>query len=277
MFSPDLLAGKRVLVTGGGTGLGRAMALRLAQLGAELFICGRRAEILDQTAQEITGQGSMAATALPCDIRNAEAVAAMMDRIWSTGPLDILINNAAGAMLARTETLSPRAFSAVFSVTLSGTVHCTLEAGRRWVEGGRAGVVLSVTASGVEAGRPFTVPLTVAKAGVLALMRSLAVEWGRHGIRCLAIAPGLFRTEGSAQRLLLGRRAIDPARGVPLGRAGELGELANLAAFLVSDSAAYITGEMITIDGGRALKGQDMDSLFEWTPEQWEAIRPGKR
>lgn len=277
MFSPGLLSGKRILVTGGGTGLGRAMAMRMAELGAELFICGRRAEVLDQAAADISALGGKPATALQCDIRDADAVAAMMERIWSSGPLDVLINNAAGALLARTETLSARAFSSVFAVTLNGTVHCTLEAGRRWIADGRKGVVLSVTGSGVESGRPFMVPLTVAKAGVLALMRSLAVEWGRHGIRCVAVAPGLFRTEGAAERLSPGGRVIDPAKGVPLGRAGELSELADLAVFLVSDAASYISGDMISIDGARALKGQDMDALFEWTPQQWEAIRTARK
>jgi len=275
MFTEDMLAGKRILITGGGTGLGKSIGRRAIELGAELVICGRRLEVLQETARELDSLGKKKVTVIQCDIREADAVAVMMEQIWAAGPLDVLVNNAAGTMLARTETLSARAFDAVLRVSLNGAVHNTLEAGKRWIAQQRPGVVLFIMASGIERGRPFMVPLTVAKGALLTLMRSLAVEWGPKGIRLLGVAPGNFPTPGASAKLQTGR-SNDPAKGIPLGRVGEHKELADLCGFLMSDNASYISGEMITIDGAKGLRTNGVDDLFDWTPQQWEALRPKK-
>src|SRR5580658_6885474 len=188
MFTPDLLLNQRVLITGGGTGLGKGMAKRFLELGATVYICGRRAEVLEQTAAELSPKGPI--HALPCDVRKAEEVEAMIDFIWETGPLDILVNNAAGNFIARTEELSPRAWESVIGIVLMGTLHCTMACGRRWLKMERGGTVLSISATYAPVGSAYVVPSAVSKAGVEALMRSLAVEWGNRGIRMNAIAPG---------------------------------------------------------------------------------------
>ena len=275
MFSEEMLAGKRVLVTGGGTGLGKSIARRAVELGAEVTLCGRRIEVLQEAAAEFDALGRKKTRAIACDIREAEQVASMMDQVWAEGALDVLVNNAAGTMLSKTERLSARAVDAVLRVSLNGAIYTTLEAGRRWIDGARPGVLMYTLASGFEDGRPFMVPLTVAKGGLLTLLRSLAVEWGRHGIRTVGVAPGNFPTPGSAAKLQTGR-AADPARDIPLGRVGEHRELANLYAFLMSDLAAYINGEVITIDGGKGLRTNGVEDLFSWTQEQWDALRPRK-
>lgn len=274
MFRNGLLTGKRVLITGGGTGLGKAIGHGLAALGADLVICGRRAEVLRAAAADIASASGRQVEAVPCDIRDAAEVETMMDEIWATGPLDVLINNAAANFLARTETLSPRAFDAIMRVSVNGAAYCTISVGRRWIGAGRGGVILNVLASGVESGRAFMVPLTMAKSAMLAMTRSLAVEWGRKGIRCVAVAPGAFPTEASAERLQPLGRPADRSRAIPLGRLGELPELSGLCAFLVSDLAAYITGEMISVDGGGSLMRTEVNDLLDWTPEQWEALKP---
>lgn len=272
MFPETLLAGKRVLITGGGTGLGLQVAKHAARYGAELLLSGRRAEVLDAAAASLRETGAKVET-YPCDIRQAEAVAETMDRIWSTGQLDVLVNNAAGAIMAPAETLSSRAFDAVLQVTLHGTAYCTLEVGKRWIADGRPGTILFTIASGVESGRAFTSSLTVAKGGVLTLMRCLAVEWGRHQIRCVGVSPGFFPTEGAAERLHAGSRSTSALNSIPLGRPGRGEELGDLYAFLMSDRANYINGEMITIDGGRSLKGQDVDEFFSWSSDKWASLR----
>jgi NAD(P)-dependent dehydrogenase (short-subunit alcohol dehydrogenase family) len=275
MFSEEMLAGKRVLVTGGGTGLGKSIARRVVELGAELTICGRREEVLQQAAAEFDGLGRNKTRVVACDIREAEQVAQMMEQVWSGGPLDVLVNNAAGTMLSKTEALSARAVDAVLRVSLNGAIYTTLEAGRRWIAGRHPGVLLYTLASGFEDGRPFMVPLTVAKGGLLTLLRSLAVEWGPHGIRTVGVAPGNFPTPGAASKLQAGRSA-DPARDIPLRRVGEHRELADLYAFLMSDLASYINGEVITIDGGKGLRTNGVEDLFGWSQEQWEVLRPKK-
>jgi len=275
MFQPDLLAGKRVLVTGGGTGLGRAIAHRYAELGASLVLCGRRGEVLAATAAEITAATGAKVDAQTCDIRSGEAVEAMMKRIWQDGPLDILVNNAAGNFLARTQLLSHRAVDAVLNTVLHGAAYCTIACGRRWIAEGRPGAVLSILTLSALQGAPFTAPSAMAKAGVLAMTRSLAVEWGRHGIRLVAVAPGSFPTPGAWKQLMPEERRKAPlGRSIPLGRHGEHAELANLCAFLVSDQAGYITGEAVVIDGGkRFLGGAGPSELLAWTDAQWEALR----
>jgi NAD(P)-dependent dehydrogenase (short-subunit alcohol dehydrogenase family) len=279
-FREDLMAGKRVLVTGGGTGLGRAVAHRMAQLGAHVYICGRREEILAATAGEISAATGAAVTPIRCDIRDPALVEAMYERIWQDGPLDVVVNNAAANFLARTETLSTRAFDAIIDIALKGNAYCVLGAGKRWIAGKRGGVILNVLTTGAgTAGRAFTVPLTMAKAAMLAMTRSLAVEWGPKGIRTLGVAPGLFPTPGAWKQLFPGARAQsrEPTLSIPLGRFGEHDEFADMCVFLASDAAAYVNGDMVTIDGGRALKGMDVDDLFSWTEEQWEALKPARK
>jgi NAD(P)-dependent dehydrogenase (short-subunit alcohol dehydrogenase family) len=278
MFQPDLLRGKRILITGGGTGLGKAMARRFLELGATVYICGRREDVLEETAAELTPVGSV--HAMPCDVRNLDAVEGMVESIWQDGPLDILVNNAAGNFIARTEELSPRAFESVIGIVLLGTLHATMACGRRWLKEKNKGTVLSISATYAPVGSAYVVPSAVSKAGVEALMRSLAVEWGNRGIRMNAIAPGPIPTQGAFSRVLprpeLEELALDRN---PLHRFGTTEELANLAAFLVSDGSGYINGEVIRMDGGEFLQGAgEFSNLGRVLTEQdWEAIKPRKK
>jgi NAD(P)-dependent dehydrogenase (short-subunit alcohol dehydrogenase family) len=278
MFRSDLLANKRVLITGGGTGLGKAMAQRFLELGATVHICGRREDVLEQTAAELSPQGPI--HALPCDVRNLDAVEAMIDSIWSEAPLDILVNNAAGNFIARTEELSPRAFESVIGIVLLGTLHVTMACGRRWLKAKHKGTVLSISATYAPVGSAYVVPSAVSKAGVEALTRSLAVEWGNRGIRMNAIAPGPIPTRGAFSRVLplpqLEPLALDRN---PLHRFGTTEELANLAAFLVSDGSGYINGEVIRMDGGEFLQGAgEFSNLGRiLTDEDWESLKPRKK
>src|SRR5476649_1341152 len=198
MFETGLLAGKRILVTGGGSGLGAAMGRRFVELGAELIVCGRRLELLEALAAQLRGDPGGKVSAVRCDIRDGAAVDAMLDAIWRDAPLDILVNNAAATFIAQTERLSFRAADAVLAPTLHGTMYCTLSAGKRWIEGGHKGVVLSILSTSTITGRPFTVPSAMAKSAVLAMTKSLAVEWGPKGVRTVAIAPGAFPTAGAS-------------------------------------------------------------------------------
>jgi NAD(P)-dependent dehydrogenase (short-subunit alcohol dehydrogenase family) len=273
MFRSDLLANKRILITGGGTGLGKAMAHRFLELGATVYICGRREEVLEQTAAEL------AVHALPCDVRNLDAVEAMIDSIWKDGPLDILVNNAAGNFIARTEELSPRAFESVIGIVLLGTLHATMACGRRWLKSAHPGTVLSISATYAPVGSAYVVPSAVSKAGVEALTRSLAVEWGNRGIRMNAIAPGPIPTQGAFSRLMprpeLETLALDRN---PMHRFGTTEELANLAAFLVSDGSGYINGEVIRMDGGEFLQGAgEFSNLGRiLTNQDWASLKPRK-
>jgi NAD(P)-dependent dehydrogenase (short-subunit alcohol dehydrogenase family) len=273
MFAPGLLAGKRILVTGGGTGLGAAMAGRFAGLGARVVVCGRRLEVLEESASRWRAETGADVEVQACDVRDGDAVEALMDRIWARGPLDVLVNNAAASFVARTERLSLRAVDAVLAPTLHGALYCTLAAGRRWIDVGHGGVVLSILSTSTITGRAFTVPSSIAKSGVLAMTKSLAVEWGPKGVRLVAIAPGAFPTPGATGQLMPGRRAhADPAERVPLGRVGRHDEIADLAAYLVSDRAAYVNGEMVAIDGGAHLRTSGVEDLLQWTDEDWAAI-----
>ncbi len=282
-FDKDLLAGKRALVTGGGTGLGKAIARRYLELGADLVICGRRREVLEATAAEFAQSLGRAVTVEQCDIRSAEAVEAMMDRIFAQAPLDILVNNAAGNFIAQSHKLSPRAIDAVLNTCLHGTAYCTVAAGRRWIEAKRPAVVLSILTLSALHGAAFTMPNAMAKAGIDAMTKGLAVEWGPHGVRLVAVAPGNFPTEGASSRLTptAGGAPIDP--GVPLRRDGTHTELADLCAFVVSDLAGYITGETIVIDGGkRWLAGSraGVSQMLDWSDEDWarqRASMPGAK
>src|SRR3954454_8069855 len=276
MFEKNLLAGKRVLVTGGGSGLGAAMARRFAELGAELIICGRRLELLEQTAAKLGGDLGASAAAIRCDIRDGAAVDAMMDAIWRDAPLDVLVNNAAATFIAQTEHLSFRAADAILAPTLHGAMYCTLAAGKRWIEAQHKGVVLSILSTSTITGRAFTVPSAMAKSAVLAMTKSLAVEWGPKGIRTVAIAPGPFPTAGASGQLRPEGRDEGWAAKNPLGRAGEHGELANLASFLISDRAGYINGEMVVIDGGAHLRSSGAEDLLRWTDAQWAEQRAAR-
>ena len=280
MFRNDLLHPKRILITGGGTGLGKAMAHRFLQLGASVYICGRREDVLQKTAAELSAATNSPIHALPCDVRNLDAVETMIDTIWKAGPLDVLVNNAAGNFIARTEELSPRAFESVIGIVLLGTLHATMACGRRWLKAAHPGTVLSFSATYAPVGSAYVVPSAVSKAGVEALTRSLAVEWGNRGIRMNAIAPGPIPTQGAFSRLLprpeLEALALDRS---PMHRFGTTEELANLAAFLVSDGSAYINGEVIRMDGGEFLQGAGEFSNLgrALTNEDWESLKPRKK
>ena len=273
MFEKGLLAGKRVMVTGGGSGLGAAMGHRFVELGAELIICGRRREMLEATAARLRDELGGKVGVIVCDIRDGAAVDAMMDEIWREAPLDVLVNNAAATFIAQTEHLSPRAADAILAPTLHGTMYCTLAAGRRWIDGKHAGVVLSILSTSTITGRAFTVPSAMAKSAVLAMTRSLAVEWGPRGVRLVAIAPGAFPTPGASGQLRPEGRDQSWAHRNPLGRAGEHDELANLASFLISDQAGYINGEMVVQDGGSHLRSSGAEDLLQWTDAQWQKQR----
>lgn len=278
MFQNDLLKSKRILITGGGTGLGKGMAARFLELGGAVYICGRREEVLKQTAAELTPKGSI--HVVSCDVRNLDAVESMVESIWKDGPLDILVNNAAGNFIARTEDLSPRAFESVIGIVLMGTLHCTMACGRRWLKSGHHGAVLSISATYAPVGSAYVVPSAISKAGVEALTRSLAVEWGNRGIRMNAIAPGPIPTKGAFSRVVplpeLERLALERN---PLHRFGTVEELANLAAFLVSDGSGYINGEVIRMDGGEFLQGAgEFSNLGRILKEEdWQALKPQKR
>ena len=277
MFRSDLLHSKRILITGGGTGLGKGMATRFLELGATVYICGRREEVLKATADELKPRGPI--HAIPCDVRNLETVERMIDSIWEDGPLDILVNNAAGNFISKTEDLSPNAWQSVINIVLMGTLNCTTSCGRRWLSAKHKGTVLSISATYAPVGSAYVVPSAVSKAGVEALMRSLAVEWGDRGIRMNAIAPGPIPTQGAFSRVLpspeLEKYALERH---PLHRFGSVEELANLAAFLVSDGSGYINGEVIRIDGGEFLQGAgEFTALGKMLKEEdWQALKPRK-
>jgi len=276
MFEKGLLNGKRILITGGGSGLGAAMGRRFLELGGELVICGRRLELLEETAAKMRNDASGKVTPLQCDIRDGGAVDSMMDALWRDAPIDVLVNNAAATFIAQTEHLSFRAADAILGPTLHGTMYCTLAAGKRWIDAKHKGVVLSILSTSTITGRAFTVPSAMAKSAILAMTRSLAVEWGPKGIRTVAIAPGAFPTEGATGQLRPEGRDEGWARRNPLGRVGEHRELADLASFLISDGASYINGEMVVVDGGAHLRSSGAEDLLQWTEEQWQAQRAAR-
>ncbi|WP_433945989.1 SDR family oxidoreductase [Paenibacillus sp. SN-8-1] len=273
-FSTDLLKDKVVLITGGGTGLGLAMGQRFAQLGASIAITGRREEVLQEACNTFTENGYNAFY-YPCDVRNPAQIHELIEAVYDHfGRLDVLVNNAAGNFISPTERLSPRAVDAVLNIVLHGTFHMTLEVGKRWIEQGHPGTMLNIVTTYASTGSGFVTPSAAAKAGVLALTRSLAVEWAPYGIRQAAIAPGPFPTEGAWSRLSptpeLEEQMINR---VPLRRVGSADELANLAAYLISDYAGYINGEVVTIDGGEWLQGAgQFNDLRQVTPQQWDVL-----
>ena len=281
MYQHDLLKGRAILITGGGTGLGKAMALRFAELGASLFLVGRREEVLASAVKEITATGAHAGY-FAGDIRNFAVVeSAVAAAEKELGHIDSLVNNAAGNFIARTEKLSPNAFNAVLGIVLQGTFHCTLVLGRRWIEQKRPGNVLNivVTYAAVNSGSGFVVPSACAKSGVLALTRSLAVEWARYRIRLNAIAPGPFPTEGAFSRLLPSKELEERAKQQhPMKRFGKQEELANLAVYLLSDQAEYVNGECVIIDGGLWLRGAGEFNDFDDLPDSvWQSMEQARK
>ncbi len=274
MFTSDLFRGKTILITGGGTGLGKSMGVRLAELGANLVLVSRNAEHLESGATAMRAHGATVHT-IPCDIRDPNAVAQMMDQAFAAaGTIDALINNAAGNIAAPTETLSANAFLAVVGIVLHGSFYCTQELGKRWIAARRGGRVLSITTTYAWTGSGYVVPSACAKAGVLAMTQSLAAEWGKYGIRLNAIAPGPFPTEGAWSRLMPPAFEQQLIARNPTKRLGNHDELANLAAFLLSNTADYINGACVTIDGGEWLAGAgQFNGLGQLSTDDWKALQ----
>jgi NAD(P)-dependent dehydrogenase (short-subunit alcohol dehydrogenase family) len=275
MFASNLFAGKKILVTGGGTGLGRAMAERFLGLGAEIAICGRRKSVCDGTAAELMKAHGGRVASYGVDIRDAAAVDAMVDEIFRDGPLTGLVNNAAGNFISRTEDLSPRGFDAIANIVMHGTFYVTQAVGKRWIKGPHKGSVVSIAVTWVRNGGPFVVPSAMSKAAIQAMTMSLAQEWGRYGIRLNAIAPGEIPTEGMSKRLMPGMEpGAATATRNPMGRVGRIEELQNLAAFLMSDGCDYLTGETIVMDGAEAMAtGGNFYELRRWGEGEWKAAR----
>ena len=274
MFDTGLLKGKNIIVTGGGTGLGKSMATRFAELGANLVITSRREDVINDAAKELRKlKGKV--IAIPCDVRDPDQVESMVEQtVKGLGSIDILLNNAAGNFISPTEKLSPNAFKTVIDIVLNGTFHCTQAAGKV-MRKNKSGIILNIVTTYAWTGSGYVVPSACAKAGVLAMTRSLAVEWAKYGIRTVAIAPGPFPTKGAWSRLAppgLGIEKKMKAR-VPLKRVGEHIELANLASYLVSDQASYINGEVVTIDGGEWLQGAgEMNELEKIPKAAWKLL-----
>lgn len=276
MFRDGLMEGERILVTGGGTGLGRVMAEAFLTLGAEVHICGRRQGKLDETAAELTGRHGGTLVGHACDIRDPDAIHAMVDAIWEQGPLTGVVNNAAGNFISRTEDLSVNGFNAISDIVFRGSFYVTLDIGKRLIEERRRANFLSILTTWVWNGGPFVVPSAMSKAGLNVMTQSLAVEWGRHGLRFNAIAPGLFPTDGMSARLSPGGRGGNSQDDMnPMGRHGEMHELANLAVFLMGPGAEWINGETIAIDGAgyKAHGGSFYGALKDMGDEQWSAMR----
>ena len=275
MFDVQLLKGKKIVVTGGGTGLGKSMATRFAELGADLVITSRRQNVIDETAKDLREHG-VKVLAISCDVRDTEQVESMVEQTVSEfGTIDILLNNAAGNFISPTENLSSNAFRTIVDIVLNGTFHCTQAVGKV-MRKKKSGVILNIVTTYAWTGSGYVVPSACAKAGVLAMTRSLAVEWAKYGIRTAAIAPGPFPTKGAWSRLAPPGLGIEKKmkERIPLKRVGEHIELANLATYLISDQAAYINGEVVTIDGGEWLKGAgEMNELEKIPKAAWKLLQ----
>jgi len=277
MFQDGLLKGKRILITGGGTGLGKEIAARYLELGAELWLAGRRAGVLEETAKELTARRGGVVRTHSVDIRDAAAVDAMVQRIWDeAGPLTGLVNNAAGNFISPTKDLSPNGFNAIASIVFHGTFYVTHAVGKRWIAGGHKGSVVSILVTWVHTGSPYVVPSAMSKAGLHVMTKSLAVEWGRYGIRLNAIAPGPFPTEGATKRLRPGGGFEDSVALNPMRRVGRMEELQNLATFLMADGCEWLTGETVAIDGAGYLasgSGAYFTQLDKLSDADWEKMR----
>ncbi len=280
MFKEGVLRGKNILITGGGTGLGRSMGEYFLELGANLVITSRKLDVLNETAKEMMDKKGGKVIPLACDVRDINQVESMWtDAKAALGQIDVVLNNAAGNFISPTERLSTNAFNTVLDIVLKGTSQVTLTAGKDWIASKQEGVFLNIVTTYAWTGSGYVVPSAAAKAGVLAMTRSLAVEWAKYGIRSNAIAPGPFPTEGAWSRLLPGElvKKFDPAKKVPVGRVGEHQELANIAAYLVSDFSAYVNGEVITIDGGEWLKGAgEFNNLDAIPQEMWDMMEASR-
>ena len=278
MFVSDLLAGKRYLITGGGSGLGKMMARKICELGGSVSICGRREHLLIETSDELNNEFAQSATWYSLDIRDPEAVNLVIDAIWEEAPIDGLINNAAGNFLARTETISHRALDAVLNIVAHGSAYMTLACGKKWISNDQPGNVLSIITTYAWTGSAYVVPSAMGKAAILAMTRSLAVEWGPKKIRLNAIAPGPFPTQGAWERLVPTKKLADVwEERNPLGRTGEHEELMNLVAYLLSDKSSYINGDTITIDGGEWLAGAGQFNFASiLSNDEWDEITPTK-
>lgn len=280
MLRDGALSDKVILITGGGTGLGKSMGQYFLKLGAKLVITSRKLDVLENTAKEMEKEFGSEVLPLACDVREVDQVEKMFsDALSHFGRVDVVLNNAAGNFISPTERLSSNAFNTVLDIVLKGTSNVTLTAGKHWINEGQRGTFLNIVTTYAWTGSGYVVPSAAAKAGVLALTRSLAVEWAKYKIRSNAIAPGPFPTEGAWSRLLPGElvKKFDPAKQVPLGRVGVHQELANLAAYLVSDYSAYVNGEVMTIDGGEWLKGAGEFSHLDQIPnEMWDMLEASR-
>lgn len=275
MLRDDALKGKTIIVTGGGTGLGKSMSRYFLQLGANVTICSRRQAVIDQTAQELMHETGGVVLAVQCDVRNPmEIENVIAQTVEKFGRVDGLLNNSAGNFISPTERLSYKAFDTVVDIVLRGTYYFTLAVGKYWIENNIKGTVLNISTTYATTGSGYVVPSAVAKGGALIMTKSLAAEWGKYGIRLNCIAPGPFPTKGAWERLFPEPLAslMDPTGRIPLKRVGEHQELANLAAYLMSDFSGYITGECITIDGGEVLSNGEFNHLEQVTPDMWDMI-----
>ena len=274
MFKEDLLKGKRILVTGGGSGLGKEMAKYFISYGAEVIICGRRDSVLKETVEELSKETNGKISSFSLDIRDSLAIEEAIDNVFDEGPLDGLVNNAAGNFISRTKDLSPNAFNAIASIVFHGTFNMTNSVGKKWIEQNKSGNILSITTTWVWTGSPFVVPSAMSKSGINAMTKSLAAEWGKYGIKVNGIAPGPFPTKGAWERLNPENNDGDMMSTVPLGRVGEMSELQNLATFLMADGCDYLTGQTIGIDGAQYLTGGGTFSqLDKLSDEDWENMR----
>jgi NAD(P)-dependent dehydrogenase (short-subunit alcohol dehydrogenase family) len=277
VFTRDVLDGKRILVTGGGTGLGKEMSVGFAAHGAHVFICGRRQDVLDQAVGEIRTRSGGRADAFVANVRDSESIDVLMSAIWATGPLTGLVNNAGANFLAPTETLSPRGYEAIRATVMDGSFYAAQACGKRWIAAGLPGAIVSNLVTWVWTGSAYVVPAAMAKAAVHAMTMSLAVEWGPYGIRVNAIAPGPFPTESAWDKLNpLAETAIGPTQAddVPLRRFGKMDELRHLTIFLMSDGCSYITGDTISIDGGHHLAAPStFAGLSKLSKEDWRRAR----
>lgn len=283
MFRDGLLEGKRILVTGGGSGLGKEIAEDYARLGATVYICGRRPGPLEDTAKALNDAHPGTVIPKPLDIRGHQDVDQCVEEVFAEGPLDALVNNAAGNFISRTQDLSVNGFHAIANIVFHGTFYMTHSVGRRWIELGHRGSILSILTTWVWTGSPFVVPSAMSKSALHTMTKSLAVEWGPHGIRLNAIAPGPFPTEGAWARLRLSAPGSEDSdssgesAGGPMGRVGKMSELQNLATFLVADGCEYLTGQTIAIDGAGYLAASGFSALAKWTDEDWARAREAIR
>tara|TARA_B100001057_G_scaffold154920_1_gene155090 strand:- start:17215 stop:18084 length:870 start_codon:yes stop_codon:yes gene_type:complete len=274
MFKDDLLNNKRILITGGGTGLGKEMAHHFAAHGANLYICGRRENVLKETAAEIESKYKTTVSYQTLDIRASKDVEDYIETIFQEGPLDGLVNNAAGNFISPTKDLSHKGFDAIANIVFHGTFYITHSVGKRWIESNKKGSIINILTTWVWTGSPYVVPSAMSKSGINAMTKSLAAEWGKYGIKINGIAPGPFPTKGAWDRLNPDDSDDGMMNTVPLGRVGEMSEIQNLATFLMADGCDYLTGQTIGLDGGQYLTGGGTFSQLDKLSDQdWENMR----